>query len=98
MPDRWVSQVFRDAADRVARDPWMPTSSTARGCTRRAAIRPVRAVRTPVVVSATPGSGGAVVDMVGTPTTGRDDAAYLDHLQRLAGDGWRWPRRAGGWR
>lgn len=52
-----MGPVFRDALDRVTRDPWSPNSSLARGATRHATIRPVRAVAAPVVYPVTPGSG-----------------------------------------
>lgn len=81
MRDRWVSAVFRDAADRVRRDPYDPTSSVARGTTRRATIRPVRAVRTPVVVSATPGTG-RVATWTSVPVNPDDDEAHPDQTTR----------------
>lgn len=43
----------------------MPTSSKAWNATRRATIRPVRAVQTPVVYPATPGTGAGGVDVMG---------------------------------
>lgn len=90
----WVSQVFRDAADRVARDPYAPNSSLARGATRRATIRPVRAVLAPLVHPATPPSGTSGVDVVGVRVESHPDDVHMAAMAQIRAELAMWARTA----